>query len=151
MQLMTPDTNVYYALGQLAAVLGRANAFRSESRAIEIATLTPARILTPALAEATRKGMSRPIRERVEEIMGSIPAMPTRALISEEQGFFQLGYYHEGARLRGGRPPKAESDATLTARWEILIEPDLKVWAMQHGGAGLVRRLLERERADAAR
>ena len=48
---------------------------------------------------------------------------------------------------RGGRPPKPQSDATLTARLEILLTPDLKEWAIAHGGAAFVRQLLTDERA----
>lgn len=144
---MKPDTDTAYALGQLAAVLARANAFRDESRAIELATLTPGRILQPALTQAMRTGVTARIKERIEEIMAGIAAMPMRALNNEEQGMFSLGYYHERARLRGGRPPKPQSDATLTARLEILLTPDFKEWAMAHGGAVFVRQLLTDERA----
>jgi hypothetical protein len=49
--------------------------------------------------------------------------------------------------VRMGRPPLME-DAT---RWEITLPADLKAWALGNGGAKLVRELLERERADAAR
>ncbi len=93
-----------------------------------------------------RTGMTTTIKERIEEIMADIAAMPMRALNNEEQGMFSLGYYHERARLRGGRPPKSQSDATLTVRLEILLTPDLKEWTMTHGGAALVRKLLEAER-----
>jgi hypothetical protein len=139
---MIPDTTTAYALGQLTAVLARADAFRNESRAVEIATLTPGRILLPAITEAKRKGMSKTLGERTEEIMAGITAIPTRALNNEEQGVFQLGYYHERSRLRGGRPPKVQSDATLTARMELLLEPTQKEWVMAHGGAEYVRRLI---------
>jgi hypothetical protein len=139
-------TDTAYTLGQLAAVLARADAFRDEHRAIEIATLTPARILQPALVEATRKGLTPTLKARIEAIMATLDAMPTRALNVHEQGNFQLGYYHERARLRGGRPPKQQSDATLTARMEVLMEPALKEWTMAHGGGEFVRALLERAR-----
>jgi hypothetical protein len=49
-------------------------------------------------------------------------------------------------QIRGGRPRKGGSDAVLTERLVVPINPDLKAWVLDHGGASLVRRLLEAER-----
>ncbi len=144
------DDDTAYALGQIMALLAYAGAFEDEHRAMQRAYLSPASVIPAAIARLMRQergGKRGRVEERIEELMAEIEEIPNRP-VPLDGGLFDLGYWHEKARLRGGRPKRPEgiSDAILTERLVVPIDPDLKAWAMQHGGAGLVRRLLETER-----
>ena len=52
---------------------------------------------------------------------------------------------------RMGRPPKAESEAVLTKRFQVMLDPDTHAWVLDHGGAGYIRRLVEADRANTNR
>lgn len=52
-------------------------------------------------------------------------------------------------RKRMGRPPKAESEAVLTAFFRFLMTPDMKQWVLDHGGAAYIRRLVEEDQRKA--
>jgi len=51
---------------------------------------------------------------------------------------------------RMGRPPKPESEAVLTKRFQVMLDPDTHAWVLGHGGAGYIRRLVEEDRSKAA-
>lgn len=141
------DTEGAYIMGQILALLGHAGVLPGPERQMQRAYLSPVSVIQPAIVRLKQDPTkSRVIDARLTELMSQLGELPHRPLNNEESGTFSLGYYHERARLRGGRPPKEQSEAELTARWEILLPPDLKTWALEHGGAGLVRQLLERER-----
>lgn len=45
-----------------------------------------------------------------------------------------------------GRPPKAESEAVLTAVVRFMATPEMKAWVISRGGGSYLRRLVEEDR-----
>lgn len=133
-----------YTIGQIMAVLERAGTATEQS--VRQVSTVPATLNTLlALAPSRVKGR---LGERLEDLIDAIATVPTGPFVAAQQGDYWLGYHHERARMRGGRPPapKSERAATLTARMEVLMTPDLKEWAIAHGGSELLRSLLQAER-----
>jgi hypothetical protein len=70
----------------------------------------------------------------------------------------------DGIPKRRGRPPKAESEAVLTKRFQTkaeseavltkrfqtMLDPDTHAWVLAHGGGAYIRRLVEEDRKHEA-
>lgn len=135
-----------YLLGRLLAVLAREGALNTptQQRAVELGMSFPAQVIVPAISNLIENGKGDAIAEIMEQLPPTAFGEGTQNMY--EQSEFALGYYHE----RGGvaRPLQLgeEDTSTLTERYEVRMEPDLKQWMLQHGGAPLIRSLLRVER-----
>ena len=52
---------------------------------------------------------------------------------------------NDRANRRMGRPPKEDRESILTERVSVPVSPDMKQWVLGHGGAGYIRRLVEKD------
>lgn len=138
-----------YLLGRLLAILAREGALNTSTleRALELGMVLPVQVIVPAITNLVEKGRG----DMIAEIMEQLPqgAFHGGAHNMYDQSEFMMGYYHE----RGGAMRQMalkEDITTLTERYEVRIEPDLKQWMLEHGGAPLIRSLLriERERQN---
>lgn len=135
---------IAYQFGRLLAALEHLGATDQPRRLYVLASTAPA-AMQPAIARASAQETGADL---LTPIMAELPPDAfSRQLSDEESSDFALGYYHQRAEFRAGRlPALPDKEPDLEERWEIRIEPDLKRWAIEHGGGKLIRALLRAAR-----
>lgn len=137
-----------YNFGRLLAVLLKADAYTTttpEQTVIKASQEGPVPTITNALMDysCSPEKQSPEIDRKIKEIVDLIDVKDIEVAPFDihEQGSFHLGLWQQRAE-KVQNVLVAKEEANLDARWEIRLESDLKNWALQNGGSGLVRSLL---------
>lgn len=138
-----------YLLGRLLVRLGKQGTLETTPEQVyQHASTVPPQVFPQALAKLIEAGKEEDIRD----LMLLLPLNTFEGgLNRREQGAFALGYSHEKSGYMAPLEEEHEgneTEADLTERYELRVDPALKDWIKAHGGGAFVRALLRAEQHD---